>query len=220
MANLMDMLGSQASKTAKTVKKKDEMPTLNLEDNDKNRRIVDNWVKFKRDEVTAVNNKKKEEESLKTLIIEARTKFCMESKSFHKSVKIKVGEDTPLRKSEFLTASFQDKVSKIDLKGKDQLQEIFGEDYSKFFKLSTNIQLTDTAMGQVEKDSAAGKPTVLDKLIEALGGPEKFFELFEVSQEIEPRSCFFEACVTDPVVNGKVKKAEGLVKIQNPSLLL
>ena len=75
-------------------------------------------------------------------------------------------------------------------------------------------------MAKVETDSAAGNPTILNKIMDALGGPEEFFKVFEITQEITPRSALFEMQTLDTDVNTKVKKAEGILKIQKPSLLI
>lgn len=224
--DVMEMLGEQAEKTEKKSKKKDELPVVELEDTEKNRKILDAWIKHKREVKAADTKLKKQEEKLKPVIAETRTDFCLSNK-YHSAVKIQCGDDVEedgkvTRKSEQITASFQRKCAKISTKHKAKLKEIFGEDYDKSFQLNTSVKLTEAAMRQVEAAAAAGEPTIIQKLMEALGGKERFFEIFTVSQELVAKDYLYEASVSDKDVAAKAKKAreEGIFVPQKPTLSL
>lgn len=211
-ANVMDLLGAQAKKKT-PAKKKSEMPVLELEDTPQNRQLIDTWHQKKKDEKEAKALKEKQEAKLKPLAASARNDYCLNNK-FHKTVKVRVGD------SQLVTASFQSKMSAIDTDSQEELEKIFGDHYSTCFQLITNIKLTEAAMEQVERDAAAGKPSVINKIMDALGGPEQFAAVFEVTQEIKPREAFFERHIVDPDVSesAKVATARGLIKVQKPSL--
>jgi hypothetical protein len=211
MTNVMDMLGGAAKK--KTTKKKSETPTVELENTQKNMKVFKDFVRFKLDEKAATASKKKAEEKLKPTIVAARKKYCMEQK-YHSSVKIAIGGETPI------TASFQRKCSKISTEHQERLQELFGDDYERCFRTVTKINLKDEAMQDIENAAKEGKPSIMNKLMDALGGPEEFFKVFEVEQELAPRDYLYEGAVSDKDIAPKAQAAieEELWKPQMPSL--
>lgn len=214
--NVMDLLGKQAKKSPNKPKK-DALPLLEVEDNEKNRKLIHNWVENKKKESDAATLRKKAEKSLKPLVTTLRADYCLENE-YTKSVKFKVGDEGTT-----ITAAFQRKCSKISTENEVKLKKIFGDDYDELFRKQTNISLTDEAMEQIQKKAEAGQDTILDKLIEAMGGPEKFFSAFSVEQSVVPRDKFYEKYVTDPAINRKAKKAiedEKILSPQGPSLSL
>lgn len=212
MANMMDMLGKAAKKTKKT-KKKEEMPVIELENTETNVNLMKDWLKHKKAEKTAQTSKKAAEEKLKPMAAEARKKFCIAHK-YHSAIKIKVGDQEPV------TASFQKKCSKISTDDQERLQEIYGDDYERCFRTITSIKLTDEAMTSIEEAAKEEKPSIINKLMDALGGPDEFFKVFEVSQEIQPRPYAFESAVADKEIAPKAQMAmeEELFKPQAASL--
>ena len=222
MANVMDMLGKQAKKTP-AKKKKEELPVLRLEDTEKNRTAIDNFIKHKQEEKSACNKKKKEEEKLLAQVIKSREEYCLVNK-FQKSVKIQVGDDVaakgddPGRKSEMITAAFQSKWSAIKTEDQEDLEKLYGDKYGDCFKMVTTIKLQDKAMEDVERCAVEGKKGPLDKIMKAIG-PEQFAEIFEVTQEIKPTESLAEKRVTDKEINKITNKAidDELLKPQKPS---
>lgn len=208
--NIMDILGNAA--TSKSTKKKDEMPVVDI--GKEHAASIAEWHKRKKEETTAESLKKKEEEKLKPAAVEARKKWCLEHRKAQKSIKIRAGETELL-----ITAAFQQKYSTITTANADKLQEIFGNDYERCFRLHTEISLTDDAMQQVEKAAAEGKQTILDKVMKAVGGPEEFVKLFSITQTIKPTDALDQERISNEKVAGMAQQAidEGILKPQAPS---
>lgn len=209
--NIMDILGKAA--VSSTTKKKDEVPVINIGSEHEN--SIKEWFKRKKEEVTAETLKKKEEEKLKPAAVEARKKWCIANRKAQKSIKIRCNDNSEL----IITASFQQKYSTIATTSQDKLEEIFGEDYSKYFSTHTEVALTEEAMKQVETAAAEGKPTILDKVMKAVGGPEEFVKLFSITQTVKPTDALDKERMTNEKVMGMAQRAidEGILKPQAPS---
>lgn len=234
--NVMDLLGAQAKKTDKDSKKKDDMPVLELPNTEENRKVIDDWIKYKREEKAAKTKKEKQEAKLKPLAITARTDYCLKERKHITSVKVKVGEDEedkvgpdkkiiPGRKSETVTCAFQSGCAAIAADKKARLVEIFGKDeetkkdkFDDYFELKTNLKITDAVMAKVQ-EAKEGEQTVIHELMKVLG-KDRFFEIFEVTQFINVKDKLFEEYVTNKELNEQVAKAEGegLVTPKKPLL--
>jgi len=209
--NIMDILGKAA--VSKTTKKKDEMPVVNI--GEKYKDSIKEWIKRKKEEKTAVSLKTKEEEKLKPAAVEARKKWCLENRKAQKSIKIQAGDDS----ESLITAAFQQKYSTITTDNQEKLEEIFGDEYNRLFTMHTEITLTDEAMKQVEIAAAEGKPTILDKVMKAVGGPEEFIKLFSITQTIKPTDALDKERVSNEKTAELAQKAidEGILTPQAPS---
>ena len=209
--NIMDILGKAAVST--TSKKKDEVPVVNI--GSEHADSIKEWFKRKKEETTAETLKKKEEEKLKPAAVEARKKWCLSNRKAQKSIKVRADDKSEL----IITASFQQKYGTIATTSKERLEEIFGKDYEMYFSTHTEIALTDEAMKQVEVAAAAGKPTILEKIMKAVGGSEEFIKLFSITQTIKPTDALDKERMSNEKVMGMAQRAidEGILKPQAPS---
>ncbi len=201
------------SKMAKTTttKAKNETPTIEIPNTEENTEAFSTWVEEKRKEKNAESIRKQQESILRPLAEQARQNYCQVTGTFHSSVKVKVtNSDLPP-----LLLVCQNKYSKITPDKQAALEEIFGEqDYEKYFRLHTGITLTEKAMREIEKDDK-----LINKLMEAVGGAERFSEYFEVEQFIEPKDVLHELRTTDEEVAKKAKLAidDDILKPTTPS---
>ena len=206
MASGMDFL-NKVAKTPAVSKSKQGSPVIELPNTKEIREAIATWIEQKRIEVTAESTRKMQEEVLRPIAEEAREAYCLE-KGYSASVRVKCDES-------ILQFSAPCKYSKIATNNVEKLKEIFSEElYNKYFRQVTNVALTDLAMKEIEKGS-----NILQKIVEAVGGPEAFQKYFSVEQYIEPMESFHMERVQDKAISKKAKKAieDKLLKPTTPS---
>jgi hypothetical protein len=198
----MDFLKKQAK--APAPKKASGTPILDLPQTDELKKALKTFVEQKQIEKNAETTRKQAETVLRPQCEAARETHCTSEGKFSSSVKVKCGDVGPI------TFVNQNKYSKIELDKEEELRSTFGQDYDRCFSMTTEINLTEKAMKDIE--------TLLPKLMEAVGGEEQFASNFEVTQFITPTEFMHEQRVLDPKIGGMVKKAieEGLVKQSTP----
>ena len=205
MANAMDFL-KKAAKAPAAPSKKKGVPVLDLPSTDENKKALQTLIEQKQAEKTAEGLRKQSEQLLRPQAEKVREDYCGAENEFHSSVKVKCGDVGPV------TFVNQCRYSKIPNDQEGELKEVFGENYEKCFSQVTEITLTDKAMKEIDG--------LLPKLMEAVGGADKFTEYFGVAQHITPTEYMHEHRVLlDPKIREASKKAieAGLVKPVTPS---
>jgi hypothetical protein len=197
---------SKVAKTPSAPKAKGS-PIVEIPNTAVNREAIDKWIEQKRIETTAESIRRMQEEVLRPVAEEAREKYCLD-KGYSASVKIQVGD-------KLLQFSAPCKYSKVKPEDAPKLEEAFGKDlYGKYFRLITNVSLSDKAMCEIEKGG-----DLMDKIIKAVGGEDAFQTYFSVEQYVEPLESFHMDRVQDKGVMSKAKKAieDKLLKPTTPS---
>ena len=169
---LGNLLKKAATKNEGSKKGKSTMAVVALPETDDIKEAVKAWREAKADEKTANSLRKQQEEILKPASAEAYENFCRKEGKHHSSVKVQVGSITPM------TYVTQEKYSAISLDNGEKLKQIFGDSFERFFKLVTEIKLSEKAMSDIDP--------ILEKIVEAVGGEEKFLDLFDVTQQFKP----------------------------------
>jgi hypothetical protein len=207
----MDFLKANAPGT-KAKKKKTEKPTIELPDTQKNRDLVEKWIEGKNDEVSGEAKRKAVEEVLRPLASDERYKLCQEDGVFYSSVNIKIGEKV-------IQFSAPCKYSVIPVEAEEALKEAFGEKYSQLFQDDVKINISDAGKKRLKE--------LLPKLMEACGGKEQFFTLFEVVPFITVTEEFHRAQMLDKEVAEKAapllkpdKEGNQVIKPTTPSFSL
>ena len=212
----MDMLKGIAKKEPEK-KSKDASPILELENSQANRDSMLKWIEGKKQEQAGEAKRKQQEELLRPQCSTLREKCCLESKEFHSTIKVKVGDIGPVS---YVT---QNKYTPIPLSKEDDLQKEFGKEFELLFELLTEIKLTKRGLGLIE-EVLPELVSLAKKILTAKGekkedDQEYFKELFEVEQSYAPTDRFHENRVLDPVHMEKAHKVikDELVKPYSPS---
>ena len=213
MASGMAFLSKMAKAPAAPSAKKG-MPIIELPNTPEVRAAMKTWIEQKHTEATAESIRKMQEDVLRPLAADAREKYCID-KGYSASVKVMVKAEKEGEEDLVLQFSAPCKYSKIPADTEAKLKEIFGEElYNKYFRLVTNVALTDKAMKEIEQGG-----NLMERIVTAVGGPEAFQQYFEVEQFIEPLESFHMDRVQDKAVATKAKRAieDKVIKPTTPS---
>jgi hypothetical protein len=201
---MSDLLAKGAKKTEKKTKAKSTTPVVALPDSDEMKQAMKDWRAAKQDEKTAQALRKQQEEILRPAGVEAYENHCRKEGKHHDSVKVQAGTEPPI------TLVHQNRYSEISLEDGEKLKQIFGELFEKCFQKHTEVKLSDKAMLDID--------AILEKIVGAVGGEEKFFELFDITQTFKPTEIFHKTRLVD-VALGKLHKTArdaGLLKLSTP----
>lgn len=201
------------AKSEATKPKKDAIPTLELANSEENNKALKSIIEQKKIEKNAETLRKQSENVIRPQADKLREAHCQSTNQFFSSIRIKCGEVGPI------TYVNQHRYSVIGMDKEEELRGIFGEDYGRCFRIHTSVKLTDKGLLEAEKDDENG---LLSKLVTACGGEEKFAELFEVEQTIEPTDFLHEQKIMDQKILPLSKKASelGIVKQSSSSFLI
>lgn len=195
-----------AAKKAVPTKAKDTTPEFV---NDTLRKNIELFLGAKKDEKKAKSQTKLAEPKIIKAAEAERVEVCTKAGRYFSSIKATANGDSgasPLT----VTISFANKYSKIPTDREEELREVYGEDYDKFFKEATSATLTPIAMED---------ETFIEKIMEAIG-PENFARYFNVEQTIEVSKTYHELRVMDKELAAKheIATTKGLVKCNKPAI--
>jgi hypothetical protein len=192
-----------AKKTPASKKKKNTTPELELVDESLIKRQAD-WLDAKKREKKAKADLKKAETDLIEAASEARVNHCTREGKYESSHKI-------VYKDSKITVKFPNRYSKIDCENKEDLRDIFEDDYNRYFKDKTTATLTQAAVDDDE---------FIETLVGAIG-EDKFARYFEVSSHIEVAKSYHENRAINKALAEKHQEAfnSGLVNCTKPSLV-
>ena len=204
---------SKFAKATPPKAKKETSPVIDLPPNEVTKKALQTIIEQKKIEKSAENIRKQAETILRPVCDELRRENIVSTGKFVASINIKADDVGPVRYSN------QNRYSDMGLDKKEELEKIFEEDYDRSFSLKTVVKLTDKGLKAAEDESENG---LLAKLVAACGGEEKFIELFEITQTVEPTNWLHEQKISDQKITEKVKKANelGLVKQASSSFAL
>lgn len=180
-------------------------PLVDLPDTTENKKALTAIIEEKKKEKSAVALRKEAEVVIRPVADSLRSERCQSENKFYSSVKIKCGDIGPV------TFVNQNRYSDITTEKEEELKEIFGEQYDKCFTTDTTVSLTEKGL----KEAHTGG--LLDKLVEACGGEEKFSELFSVEQKLKPTEFLHEQKILEPKLGEMVKKAAEAGLVQQAS---
>ena len=199
----MAFLG-QVAKTEPEIKSKSTTPTIKVDD--KLAPVLKAMVEAKKQKKQYEATQRQQEELLRPEAIKLRQEACKATGKFHSSINLTADGCEPVG---FVV---QNKYSEISLKNEEALGKLFGEELmERCFTKVTEISLTEAAMAKIDD--------LLPKLIEAVGGPEKFKDVFGVSQFLKPTDFAHEQSALDDKVSALMGAAvqQGLIKPTSPS---
>lgn len=190
------------AKTKTKAPKKSDIPEITDVDEDLSKSVRE-WIAADIKMKDAEASKKMAEAPILDKACEAHGEICLDEKEYHSSIKLLTNEGN-------LLVSFANKYSNVATDNEEELRQIYGDEYDRYFNEKTTVTLTPAAM-EDEKFVAM----LSDKL-----GPEKFARYFNVTEHLEVAKSYHENRMTDKVLAGKHQMAvdAGLIKCNKPSV--
>jgi hypothetical protein len=185
------LIASKANKPKKSSKSK--TPTVTTDD-ENIKDALQQWVDAKEMEKQGKSSREMVEELLRPFGMEARRALIQRDGAHTSAVRI----------NNLVTMKTSKAYSAISTDSEDELREVFGDDYDKYFSVATKIEFTA---------KFAQDPEILGTIIEAVGA-DKFHEIFDVSQAIVPNDSLITDRDLSEVTAAKHDKAvdDGLIK--------
>lgn len=169
MSSIDSLLTKGAKKNAVKENTKDKTPIINIGNSPELVKAQKTWREEKQKQDTAEAMKKQQEEILKPLALEAMENHCRKENKDFSSVKIQVGTETPT------TLVAQNKYTDITMDAAEKLKTLFGNKFEQCFSEDPIIELSAIAKKNLDE--------VIGKIIKAVGGEEKFLELFDIKRK-------------------------------------
>ena len=196
-----------AAKKAVPTKAKDAIPEFI---NNNLRKNVELFLNAKKNKKKAESQTKLAEPNIIKAAMAERVEVCTKAGRYFSSIKATANGENgapPLT----VTVKFANKYSKIPTDREEDLREIYGDDYDKYFKEATTATLTPIAMDD---------ESFIEIVMKAIG-PENFSRYFNVEQTIEVKKTYHELRVMDKELAAKHKIADtkGLIKCNKPSVV-
>jgi len=210
MGKLLSSLAKKAPSKSGS-KKKEQKPEVNIPDlNDH----INGFLKAHEDEKDASGRKRQFKAMIAAKAASEHQKICQAGNGFQGSFvlngRLLVYAQYNSAHHTVLKGAGEDTVTKIEEIQK-MAEEAFGkDDAEKFLTTKYAIEFKDGAMDD----------KVLAKIVKAVGGPEEFERLFEVTSSLVATKELFERRFTDPKVAEAAKQLQdqGLLKPYSPSL--
>ena len=165
------------------------------------------WREADRALKTADANKKQAAGQLIDPGLELHNQVCRRDQQLHSSVKLRAEDGQMLmliQAQKYGSMPVEDHA--------DQLQRLFGDEFDKYFRIDTTLQILLDQITEEEGEMISAA------LIEALG-EARCREVLKQTSSVVPTENYGRDRILDERVSKKAKKAEseGLVKIQKPS---
>lgn len=200
MSKIGNLLKKAANKQP-SKKKKDEKPKIETQDI---KSEINDWLGAKKQSKNAIAEMNRIGSTLISRAEQELTKHVRANRKYTSTVKLDDGEGNTV------SVSATNRYSPMSTESEEELREVYGDEYDKYFAEKTEINLKPEAINNEE---------LLGKLIEAVG-EEDFDRFFDVKQSIQTNDRYHEDRIMDPDLADKHQQAvnEGLVSCAKPSV--